>query len=294
LVVTEQLRETRDVRLLRPWRSAREGGRDLVAFPKRVSKADVIVVTARAGPISHDQTLSVDVPEGLTDHQASILLKVALPSLVATGGAACYLDSDQIAVSSDVDQVFSLYPPRVTFAVDHRRLDEFSRYGVRCGCPAALCGCLRRAVFEQFDVRIADPNGLIGMVVFFSSPIAPSISLLTGATIRCSLSRIPFGRCAIRAPWGRRRAASVLGRIRRCRRGSIASSTAFAGHPEERRAGLSVADYRIGVGYSFEDRPPPAFLHFINGGVGARGWKNWDDAEALLAALAPARGLLPC
>ena len=48
-------------------------------FLKRVSRADIVVVKARAERISHDQTLSVNVPAGLTDHQASILLKTSLP-----------------------------------------------------------------------------------------------------------------------------------------------------------------------------------------------------------------------
>ena len=38
--------------------------------------------------------------------------------------------------------------------------------------------------------------------------------------------------------------------------------------------------YSLNGGSSAESRP--ILLHFINGGVGMRGWKNWDDAEHLL------------
>jgi hypothetical protein len=263
-------------------------------FLKRVSKADIVVVTARAGPISHDQTLSVDMPEGLSDHQASILLKITLPSLIATGGAACYLDSDQIAVSSDVDQVFSLYRPPVTFAADHRRLDDFSRYGVRCGCPVAPCGCLRRAIFDTFDVHIADAmwthwNGGLFLFSEDSVDFAACWRDYTLLAFEKPYWRVRDQGTLAAAAWrfGLERHATLPTRFNRI-------VDRFRGHAEERRAALSVADYRIDAGYSLEDRPPPAFLHFINGGVGARGWRNWDDAEALLAASAPAREPLAC
>jgi len=263
-------------------------------FLKRVSKADIIVVTARAGPIAHDQTLAVKMPEGLTDHQASILLKTTLPSLVGTDGAACYLDSDQIAVSSDVDQVFTLYCPPVTFAADHRKLDDFSRYGVRCGCPVEPCGCLRRAIFETFDVRIADPtwthwNG--------------GLFLFSERSIEFAAYWRDYTLLAFEDPYWQVRDQGTLAAVA-WRLGLESHATLptrfnrivdrFRDHPRERRAGLSAADFRVDAGYGLDDRPPPAFLHFINGGVGARGWKNWDDAEALLAASAPATEPLPC
>jgi len=263
-------------------------------FLKRVSKADIIVVTARTGPISHDQSLSVDVPEALTDHQASILLKITLPGLIATGGASCYLDSDQIAVSSDVDRVFSLYRPPATFAADRGRIDDFSRYGVRCGCPDASCGCLRRAIYEKFDVRIADPtwthwNGGLFLFSQDSVDFAACWRDYTLLAFEDPYWRVRDQGTLAAAAWrfGLEAHAALPRRFNRI-------VDRFDGHPEERRAGLSVADYRIEAGYSLADRPPPAFLHFINGGVGARGWRNWDDAEALLASSAPAGEPFPC
>ena len=68
----------------------------------------------------------------------------------------------------------------------------------------------------------------------------------------------------------------------------------FRGHPEARRASLTVSEYRIDTDYGFGDCLPPVFLHFINGGIGARGWKNWDDAEALLARATAAPRVGPC
>ena len=125
-------------------------------FLKRVSRSDIVVVTARTGRIAHDQTLSVEVPAGLSDHQASILLKTSLPRLILPNSVACYLDSDQIAVSADVDHVFSLYRQPVTFAEDHNGVDRFSRYAVRCGCPGPECDHLRRAILGKFGVAVPD------------------------------------------------------------------------------------------------------------------------------------------
>jgi hypothetical protein len=263
-------------------------------FLKRVSRADIVVVKARAERISHDQTLSVNVPAGLTDHQASILLKTSLPRLVPTKGVACYLDTDQIAVSPDVDRVFSLYEPPVTFAADHVSLDRFSRSAVRCGCPASPCDHLRRAILEKFDVMVSDPqwrhwNG--------------GLFLFSEGSGEFAAHWHDYALLALEDPyWAVRDQGTLAATAWRLGLASHAVLPArfncivdrFRGHPEVLRAGLSVTDYRIDTGYSIGNHPPPAFLHFINGGVGARGWKNWDDAEALLSQAALARGSNAC
>jgi hypothetical protein len=60
---------------------------------------------------------------------------------------------------------------------------------------------------------------------------------------------------------------------------------AMHGVPDAKRRSRSVANYYVDRGYSLDassELPRPHFLHFINGSMGARGWKNWDEAEALL------------
>jgi hypothetical protein len=263
-------------------------------FLKRVSRADIVVVTARGVPIAHDQTFAVDAPAGLTDHQASILLKTSLPRLVATPGVACYLDSDQIAVSPEVDRVFSFFVPPVTFAADHVTLDRFSRTAVRCGCRAAPCDHLRRAIHEKFYVLVPDPrwNHWNGGLFLFSEESGefagqwhdyallaledPYWEVRDQGTLAATAWRLGLASHPV-----------LPGRFNRI-------VDRFRGHPEAARASLPVSEYPIDTGYEFGDCLPPAFLHFINGGVGARGWKNWDDAEALLASAAPARGVGIC
>jgi hypothetical protein len=40
---------------------------------------------------------------------------------------------------------------------------------------------------------------------------------------------------------------------------------------------------RIRTDYALSGEDAPQLLHFVNGGVGRRGWRNWDDVERLLA-----------
>lgn len=263
-------------------------------FLKRASRADIVVVAARAGPIAHDQTFTVDVPAGLTDHQAAILLKTSLPRLVSLRDIACYLDSDQIAVSSDVDSIFSLFVPPVTFAADHVTLDRFSRTAVRCGCIAASCDHLRGAIHEKFGVLIADRhwrhwNG--------------GLFLFSEAAAEFARQWHDYALLALEDPyWQVRDQGTLAATVWRL--GLAAHPVLpdrfnrivdrFRGQPEERRAALPVSEYRVDGGYQLGTRPSPVFLHFINGGVGVRGWRNWDDVEALFQHAAPTRGLGVC
>ncbi len=263
-------------------------------FLKRVSRADIVVVTARGGSIAHDQTFSVEVPAWLTDHQASILLKTSLPRLIATPGVACYLDSDQIAVSPEVDRVFSFFVPPVTFAADHVTLDRFSRTAVRCGCSAAACDHLRRAIHEKFHVLVSDPswNHWNGGLFLFSG----ESSEFAGRWHDYALLALEDPYWEVRDQGTLAAAAWRLGLashpVLPARFNRIVDR--FRGHPEAKRASLTVSEYRIDTDYLFGDCLPPAFLHFINGGIGARGWKNWDDAEALFARATTAPRVCPC
>jgi hypothetical protein len=263
-------------------------------FLKRVSRADIVVVSARAGRIPHDQTFAVDVPASLTDHQASILLKTSLPRLIASNSVACYLDADQIAVSADVDCVFSLFKPPVTFAADHVTVDSFSRNAVRCGCPSPPCDHLRRAILEKFDVAIPDAkwhhwNG--------------GLFLFTGESVEFARLWHDYTLLALEDPyWEVRDQGTLLAAAWRLGLASHETLPTrfnrivdrFRGCHEAHRARLSIEDYQIDTGYSLGNDISPAFLHFVNGGVGVRGWKNWDDAEALLSHQALTREEKPC
>ena len=182
-----------------------------------------------------------------------------------------YHDSDQIAVSPDVDCVFSFYEPPVTF----RCRSRYARQVQPVGCaPAAARICAVRPP-SAGDPREVRRDGL-------RSEVEP----LERRPV--SLFR-PFGEfaahwhdytlLALEDPyWEVRDQGTLAATASRFGLASHAVLPArfnrvvdrFRGHPEARRAALSVTDYRIDTGYSCDDHPPPAFLHFINGGVGAR------------------------
>jgi hypothetical protein len=230
----------------------------------------------------------VDVPAALTDREGSIFLKTSLPRLIATSSTACYLDSDQIAVSADVDDVFSLFRPPVTFAADHQTIDRFSRNAVRCGCPGPPCDHLRRGILEAFDVAVTDStwrhwNG--------------GLFLFTAESIEFARLWHDYTLLALDDPYWEVRDQGTL--VAAAWRAGLASHETiprrfnrvvdrFRGHHEAHRAGLSLEDYPVDTSYELDGADSPAFLHFINGGAGVRGWKNWDDAAALLARRAPA------
>jgi hypothetical protein len=55
----------------------------------------------------------------------------------------------------------------------------------------------------------------------------------------------------------------------------------YFGHSPSQRPALGVDDYFVDRGYRLGVADQPAFLHFINDGVNAHGWANWDEADAL-------------
>jgi hypothetical protein len=70
----------------------------------------------------------------MNDHQASIYLKTSLHRQLPAGNCYCYLDSDVIALNSEVDNVFKQKKGLIAFAPDHSRMSKFSPYAVKCGC----------------------------------------------------------------------------------------------------------------------------------------------------------------
>jgi len=60
---------------------------------------------------------------------------------------------------------------------------------------------------------------------------------------------------------------------------------AMYGIPANKRSQAKITDYHLDKRYSlgpFSSLTHPYFLHFINGAIGRKGWKNWDDVAKLL------------
>lgn len=84
--------------------------------------------------VNHENVIDVKTPEELTHHQASIFLKTSIHRYLPKGSLYCYLDTDVVALTKNVNEIFSEYVPPITFAADHCNLKEFSPTAVNCGC----------------------------------------------------------------------------------------------------------------------------------------------------------------
>ena len=104
---------------------------------RHFSKNRIIVLTDSLRneiPIEWNDIVDVKAPEHFDNHQASIYLKTGVHKFLPSGNNYCYLDTDVIAMSEDVDDIFAQKNTLITFAPDHCRMAMFSPYAVKCGC----------------------------------------------------------------------------------------------------------------------------------------------------------------
>jgi len=106
-------------------------------------------------PIVHDDIIDVTTPSGYTDHQASIFLKTSLHRYLPQGNRYCYLDSDVLAISDAIDDIFEQFEAPIRFAADHCKMSKFSPHAVNCGCLAAKEQKRKvlSAAFDQYTVK---------------------------------------------------------------------------------------------------------------------------------------------
>jgi hypothetical protein len=108
-----------------------------IKYLRRFSQNQILVVTdsrRNSIKIDHNNILDIETPAHLDHHQASIFLKTGLHKFLDLSANYCYLDSDVIALTPNVDKIFNYQYGPVTFAADHCRVNEFSPYAVNCGC----------------------------------------------------------------------------------------------------------------------------------------------------------------
>lgn len=106
-------------------------------YLKHFSSNAITVITDKARnsiAIEHDHIIHVDTPGSYNNHQASIYLKTSLHRYLDLTDNYCYLDSDVIALSKNVDTIFNHFIAPITFAPDHCRINEFSPYAIKCNC----------------------------------------------------------------------------------------------------------------------------------------------------------------
>ena len=108
----------------------------LRALRKYSSRPIWVVTESRRNeiPIIWENVIEAHPPESYTHHQAGIWMKTGLHRILPSGNHYCYLDSDVVALSEEVNTVFSFYRAPISFSTDHCRLNAFSPYAVRCNC----------------------------------------------------------------------------------------------------------------------------------------------------------------
>lgn len=106
-------------------------------YLKKYSKNEIWILTDSTRneiPIIHDKIVDIVTPSDFDHHQASIFLKTGIHHYFPKGNNYCYLDTDIIAMSPAVDEIFNQFQSPISFAPDHCTMEQFSAYAVNCDC----------------------------------------------------------------------------------------------------------------------------------------------------------------
>jgi glycosyltransferase involved in cell wall biosynthesis len=255
-------------------------------FLKHFSRRDIIVVQSRADlRLDCDQIIKPSVPGDLDNRQAGIFLKTSLHKIFAGERRRfCYLDSDVIAVSGRVDKIFSYARRPISFAQDHCPLKQFSRFAVNCHCSKSECDHLRQAIRQTFGVTITKNTWQHwnGGVFVFDPASAEFMELWHQNTL--AIFKNPYWRTRDQGTL-----AVTVWQLKLQNHPTLPREfnfivDPFKGIPLGKHSTAQPHELLPNDTYSLRDgaKPHPAFLHFINGGVSKRGWKNWDDVDDLL------------
>jgi len=108
----------------------------LKALQKFSAKRIIVVTDSTRNEVSviHSEIIDIKTPENFDHHQASIYLKTGLHKFLPKGNLYCYLDTDVVALSTDVDTIFEQYQSPIIFCTDLGNMATFSPYSVNCQC----------------------------------------------------------------------------------------------------------------------------------------------------------------
>ena len=136
-----------------------------LAALRHFSKAGIVIVTDQSRnetEVVHDNIINIQTPVHFNHHQASIYLKTGLHKFLPKGNLYCYLDTDVIACSNEVDTIFSQKNSVITFAPDHCLMPLFSPNAVHCDCIEQNTKHIHQLneLREKFDsnTQVTDPT----------------------------------------------------------------------------------------------------------------------------------------
>jgi len=261
-------------------------------YLKRFTHADILLLKARSqySP-PHDQVITVELPPELDDHQASIYLKTGIHTFVGPLNARfCYLDSDVIAVSEFVDNIFQHQSGPITFAADQIDIDMFSRYAVHCRCNENRCSHLREAILCSFGIEVkrCDWTMWNGGVFLFDEDSADFLDEWHALSRQILSDHF----------WRTRDQGTLAATVWKFGYQNLPILPhafnlivdRFWGVSPDKRAGLLPSQFHVRSDYSLTGNGQllrPFFLHFVNGGVNNPGWSNWDEVTALAESSEP-------
>ena len=246
---------------------------------KRATSHEIIVVQRAGDPLApHDNRLAATLPSGLTDHQAAIWLKTNLHRLIGLERPFCYLDSDVLALSPEINAIFAATQGPVAFAPDHATLDAFSFHAVRCGCRHK-CGHLREAMFCHWGVDISGDFQLWNGSVFTAQAGAGPL-LDDWHHLATAIFSAPY--------WFTRDQAALAAAVWRAGCQHLPTLAprfnlildCFSRIAFHERA--SAPPSRLARFPQHLPVPDAAAVHLINNGVGRKGWPHWDNLATFL------------
>lgn len=256
---------------------------------QKFTNHDIIVIQARSKVKSEiDRVIEVQVPHDFNNHEASIWIKTRLPTILEHSGYGgrrfCYLDSDVIALSPKIDEIFDHQKDMVCFAHDHAAIDKFSHWAVHCGCLNATCPHLREALLCDFGIDICDVSWLMWNGGVFVADDRSQSFFDAWHTLTNAALKNPY--------WQTRDQATLAGTVWKlglqnlpklpkkfnyvldCMRGVAESSRKTVTAQE-----LSVLpDFSVNKEIQSDNL---VCLHLINQGVGRKGWRHWDEVEKI-------------
>ncbi|HEY1663433.1 MAG TPA: glycosyltransferase [Verrucomicrobiae bacterium] len=265
-----------------------ERARIALKFLRHFSRSEIIVVKSRTRQrFDADRVIDARTPSRLDNRQAAIFLKTSLHKILKPGPEKfCYLDNDVLAVNKDVDAVFNQFQAPISFGADHCSFRQFSRYAVHCGCVKSECDHLKTAIGRQFGVKITqkDWQHWNGGVFVFNETSTPFLDHWHENTL--AIFKNPHWQARDQGTLAATAWQLKLQDHPRLPREFNFIVDPLIGVPRARRATAKPRELKPVETYSLQGdptKPHPHLLHFINDGIGRRGWKNWDDAERLLA-----------
>jgi hypothetical protein len=256
------------------------------------SSKQIVVVQGRSDVRANaESVIEVTPPAHLSDQQASLWLKTGLLTHFEANGLAnrqfCYLDSDVIALSPGIDEIFSYQTGPVGFCADHVYIDVFSHWAVHCGCRQMNCHHLREALLCDFGVDVYDANWTMWNGGVFVADRRSTEFMKTWHDYTNSIFEKNY--------WKNRDQGTLAAAA--WRHGMQSQSLlpqrfnfvldCLWGLDDHHRSHVEPQDLAEWPDFELKreiDAGRVAFLHLINRGIGRAGWRHWDSVLNVLPA----------